>query len=180
MVPPLFKWFLLLIFFMIPVQHVLPSFNIPPINSSVHPLYVSITEMNHNSRENVLEITVKLFADDFESALKSRHNAAVDLSGSKMQKQAEPWVREYIQAHLQLKINSRPVKLEFIGFEKDREAVWCYAQVNEIRKVGRMEIKNTLLYEMFDTQISIMHVNANGTRKSTRLNKPLNTAVFDF
>jgi hypothetical protein len=180
MVPAMFKWLLSFAFFMIPVEHVLASRIFPLDNIPVHPLYVSITEMNHNSREKALEITIKLFADDFESALKSRHNAVVDLSNSKMHKQFEPWVQEYIRAHLQLKLNSRPVNLEFVGFEKDKEAIWCYAQVNEVTKVGRIEVRNTLLYEMFDTQINIMHINANGTRKSTKLNRPADTAIFDF
>jgi hypothetical protein len=128
----------------------------------------------------VLEISVKLYADDLENALRSRHKTVVNLSDPKLQKQADGWVQEYIRSHLQLKINSGAVNLVFIGFEKDKEAVWCYAQVNGVTKLGRLEVRNTLLYEMFDTQMSIMHVNANGTRKSTKLNRPADLAVFDF
>ena len=37
--------------------------------SLFHPFFVSVTEMNHNAKDKTLEISCKLFADDFEKGL---------------------------------------------------------------------------------------------------------------
>ena len=37
--------------------------------SPVHPFFVSVTEINHNAGDKNLEISCKIFTDDFEAAL---------------------------------------------------------------------------------------------------------------
>ena len=44
-----------------------------------HPIYVSVTEIEHNAKEKTLEISCKIFTDDFEKALKATYKTYVDL-----------------------------------------------------------------------------------------------------
>ena len=34
-----------------------------------HPLYISVTEINHNSKDKILEVSCKIFTNDFETVL---------------------------------------------------------------------------------------------------------------
>lgn len=145
-----------------------------------HPFYISVTEVNHNAKEKTLEISCKMFLDDFEKTLRDVTKTEVDLNNIKDKAKVEKLISDYINSHLQLKVDGKAVALQFVGFEKESEAAWCYLQVNNVPSVKQLEIKNTLLFEEFDSQISIMHVTVNGTRKSTRLNKPESVAKFDF
>jgi hypothetical protein len=77
-------------------------------------------------------------------------------------------------------LNNNPAVLEFVGFEKDAEAAWCYVQVSNVKPVNKLEIKNTLLYEAFDSQINIMHVQSGGQRKSAKLSYPEQNFTFEF
>ncbi len=50
-----------------------------------HPFYVSVTEINHNAKEQTLEISCKMFAEDLEEILKKNYKTAIDLSAEKPQ-----------------------------------------------------------------------------------------------
>src|SRR4051812_35859485 len=125
MVMALFKWCIAVL--------VLIQFNLRPAQDGnplpdrkVHPFYVSVTEINHNAKEGELEISCKMFADDFENTLKTEYKISFDIAHPKNQKQAESMVSAYLQKHLQLKINGNPVTMQFVGYEIENEAIWCY------------------------------------------------------
>ena len=145
-----------------------------------HPFYISVTEINHNAKDKTLEISCKMFLDDFEKTLRDVTKTEVDLSNVKDKAKVDKLISDYLNSHLQLKVDGKSVTLQFVGFEKESEAAWCYVQVSNVPSVKQLEIKNTLLFEEFDSQISIMHVTVGGVRKSTRLNKPESVAKFDF
>jgi hypothetical protein len=151
-----------------------------PMYRVSHPFFVSVTEFNHNPRENILEISCKMFADDFENALKAQSRIALDISNPRDSVQLNKFASGYLVKHLQLKINNKAVALQFIGMEKENEAIWCYLQVNNVTGVTRLDISNSLLYDMYKDQISIMHASVKGNRKSTRLVYPDAQASFEW
>ncbi len=71
--------------------------------------------------------------------------------------------------------------LEFVGFEKENDAVWSYFEVKHISTAPKkIEVVNSILYESYDKQMNLMHVSVGGNRKSTRLNYPDKEATFQF
>ena len=44
-----------------------------------HPIYVSVTEIEHNAKDKTLEISCKIFTDDFEKTLSQAYKTYVDL-----------------------------------------------------------------------------------------------------
>jgi hypothetical protein len=81
---------------------------------------------------------------------------------------------------LQIKIDGKPVTLEFVGYEVEGASIWSYFQVNNISEVHRIDFTNTILYELYDTEISIMHAQVGGNKKSTRITNPESAAYFEF
>ena len=148
--------------------------------SLVHPLYVAVTEINHNAQEKTLEISCKTFTDDLEKSIEKSTNQKVDLFNVKDKAAAEKAVAGYFKKHLILKTDGKPVQLELIGFERESEAVWSYFQVNNVSSVKKVDITNNILYEASNDQINLIHVTVNGNRKSTKLGFPDTHAVFDF
>ena len=146
----------------------------------VHPFYVGVTEIQHNEKEKTLEVSVKLFVDDFESALNKQYGATVDLTNPKDAAKTNGQVAAYLQQHLQVKVNGQAVKPEFIGYEKEREAAWCYIQVSNISAVKKLEVDNSLLYEVFDKQIHLIHVTVKDQRKSNKVSFPDSKTSFEF
>ena len=146
----------------------------------VHPLYVAVTEINHNAQEKTLEISCKTFTDDLEKSIEKSMNQKVDLFNVKDKVAAEKAIADYFKKHLVIKSDGKPVQLELIGFERESEAVWSYFQVNNVPSVKKIDITNNILYEASNDQINLMHVTVNGNRKSTKLDFPNTHAAFDF
>lgn len=146
----------------------------------LHPFFVGVTEIQHNAKDKTLEISVKVFAEDFEKTLTQVNKIPVDLVNPKDQVKANKLVATYLQQHLVMKVNGKPVQLEFVGYEKEREAVWCFVQVINIPVVSKIDITNSLLYDAFEQQINLIHVTVNGERKSTKLSFPDQEASFAF
>jgi hypothetical protein len=176
------KWFL------IPVLFFLPGFSaIQPIKSLVnqqpealHPFYISVFEINHNSNERSLEITAKIFADDFEAVLKKNFNTILDISKEAQKPAIEKMMAEYLTKNLQLSVDGRSLEMKFLGFEKDKESVYCYLEVTALPSVKKLSVRNTVLYDHTKDQANIMHVIVGGKRKSMKLDYPKNEAVFEF
>lgn len=146
-----------------------------------HPFFVSVTELKHNVKDKTIEISCKLFIDDFEKALTAAYKAPVDLNNPKNKEQTDMWITGYFKQHFQLKVNGQVLPVAYVGYEKEGEAAWCYLVVNNApATVKLLEVTNNLLYELFESQIHIMHATVNGARKSTKVANPESKVVFDF
>ena len=145
-----------------------------------HPIYVSVTEIEHNAKENSLEISCKIFTGDLEAVLKKNNKIKVDLLAPRDKKAMEALVNNYIQQHLKLKVNEKPVPLSFLGYEQNEETIQSYFQVEEVNTIKSLEVQDNILYEYKSEQMSIIHVTVNGKRKSTKLNNPDYKQIFSF
>jgi len=145
-----------------------------------HPLHLSVVEIEHNAGDKTLEVSCKIFTDDFETTLAKNYNTKVDLINPPNIAAMDTLVKKYILSHLSLKVNGKPVLFNYIGFEHENEAVFGYIEVGNITAVSKLEITNSIMYDKFDDQVNIMHVKVTGERKSTKLNYPQKDAVVIF
>ena len=177
MVILLYKWLLLL-------PALLAGGPSAPLNTNSmarHPLFVSVTEMNYNAADKDLEISCKIFTDDFEKTLSAIYHTKVDLSAPSGKSEADKYVKDYIKNHLVLKLDNKPVTLDYVGFEKENDATWSYFQVSNAGTAPKkIDIVNSILYESYDKQMNLMHVTVGGNRKSTRLSYPDKEASLQF
>jgi hypothetical protein len=148
--------------------------------ASNHPFYVSVTEINHNQKEKALEISCKIFIDDMEDVLKQNFKTVVDLSDQKQQIKNDQLITAYITKNLSITADQKAVQLNYVGYEKDSEAVFCYFEVVNISTVKAIDVSNSILQDLTDKQINIMHVSVNGVRKSYKLDYPQKLAKFNF
>ena len=146
----------------------------------VHPLYISVTEINHNPKDKILEISCKMFTNDFEAVLEKMSGSRVDLSAASGKAASDKLIETYVERHLRLRVDGKAVALHFVGSEKENDGTWSYFQVNDVPAVKKVEAVDELLYDGFNQQINIMHVTVGGQRKSTRLDYPQANAVFEF
>jgi hypothetical protein len=145
-----------------------------------HPFHVSVVETEHNATDKTLEISCKIFTDDFETLLAKNYKVKVDLINPPNKAAMDTLVKKYLLSHLSMKANGRPVVLNYVGFENESEAAYGYFEVENIAVLSKLEITNSILFDKFDDQMNIMHVKVNGNRKSTKLNYPEKEAVFNF
>ena len=146
----------------------------------LHPFYVSVTEINHNAADKSLEVSCKVFTDDLEEVLKQNYRVAVDLSNTAQQAQNNKLVTDYFLKHLAIAADGKVSKLAYLGYEKDKESVYCYFEVLNVSSVKKIELTNSILQDLNDKQINIMHIVVGGSRKSYKLDFPDKKASFTF
>jgi hypothetical protein len=171
----LFKWSLLLSLINMPV-----FLNISGSSAELHPIFMSVTEIEHNAKDKTLEISCKIFTDDFEKTLRQLYKTPVDLINPKDKVAAGKMVSDYVQQHLSVAVNGKKQVLQFIGYEQQEEGILSYYQANNVAAVTKIDVTDNILYEYKKEQIEIIHVTVDGNRKSTRLNNPDDKASFEF
>jgi hypothetical protein len=149
-----------------------PGAGLAASNSAHHPLHLSATEINYNAKENTMELSCRIFTDDFEDALSKSYKVKTDLSAPAGHKAMDGLVKKYMAAHIALAANGKPARLNYLGFEKDNEAVIVYMESEKVENLRNLETTCTVLYDLFDDQTNIFHVTFNGNRKSSKLSYP--------
>jgi hypothetical protein len=145
-----------------------------------HPFHLSSTELNYNAKEATVELSCRVFTDDLEAALAKNFKIKADLSAESQHKTMDVFVKRYALANLALKGNSKPLALNYLGFEKDNEAVIIYLESVQIKGLKKLETTNSILYDQYDDQSNIIHVTNNGKRKSSKLDYPEKKLVTEF
>lgn len=145
-----------------------------------HPYFVSVTEVNHNSKEKIIEVSCKIFTNDLENILRQKTKGAVDILHPKDKTVNNKLIADYLDKNVQIFIDGRNYKLEFLGYEIEDEAVWSYLQIKNISSVKNIKVNDTILYDYKKEEINLLHVSVNGVRKSTKLTNPETTALFEF
>ena len=151
------------------------------ISSAPHPLYISVTEMEYNATEKALEISCKVFTDDFEKGLAKANAAKVDMYNPKDKAVLEKQIADYIRKHLIIKVDGKLLALEYVGYELEEQSTWSYYQATKLTTAPKkVEVHSSIFYELYDKQINIVHMSSGGTRKSTKLDYPATELVFEF
>ena len=137
-----------------------------------HPFYVSVTEINHNAAAKTLEISCKMFSEDIEQILEKNYRTTLDITEEKDRVNFDKYLPDYMTRHLGIVVDGKPVRLNYVGYELDKESAWCYFEVENVGTAKKLDITNSILHDFTNEQINIMHVTVNGNRKSTKMNYP--------
>lgn len=156
------------------------TFLFSPGKTNVHPFYVTVTEIEHNAKAQTLEISCKIFTDDFEHTLRNNYKGKIDLIYPQNAEAVSLIVKDYIKKHLKINVNGVVAEMSFIGYENKDDGIVSYFECEKIKTVKTIEITNNLLYDYKPEQISIIHVTVNGKRQSTKLVNPEEKALLEF
>jgi hypothetical protein len=147
---------------------------------SLHKYYVSVTEIVFNKKTEQLEISLKVFNDDWQNALDHKLGKPVLLGSRNEYEKMDSLVESYINDNFYVKVNSKQKHLNIIGSEMEGEATWIYIYVDVKEKIESIEIKNSLLTEMFDEQRNVVQLNLGKVTRSTLLTRSRSSRLFKF
>lgn len=146
----------------------------------LHKYYLSLTEVTINSKKHTLDVSSKLFIDDFESELGKIENKKIDLSIALKSKEVEQLLFNYLNKNFKINVGGKLQKLEYVGYEIENDAIWCYMEVAHFKEKGTISILNTLLYERFPEQSNLINITWDGVSKTAKLSNPEKLAEFIF
>ncbi|MCK0158467.1 hypothetical protein MWU65_14830 [Cellulophaga sp. F20128] len=149
---------------------------------AVHKFYVSVTNINYSEKENSLQITSRVFIDDFDLLLKERYGFTANLATKVEDKEAESYIEKYTKTKFHITINNVAVPVNYIGREYDNDVVILYLEVEDVvlAKMKSIEIENGMLTDLFEEQKNLVHFKYNGAKKSFVLIKGNNKGMLKF
>ena len=147
---------------------------------AVHPFYISVCQVDHNPETGALEMSFRIFMDDLELALEAMGTDRLHLGTERETEKADLYIGRYLTRHVVVEINGRRVSVAFLGKEVDPDAIWCYMEVENVPVLESLTMTNSLLLETFEEQVNLVHVHANGQKKSLVFDRQQVTQTLDF
>jgi len=145
-----------------------------------HPFYVSVTEVNHNAKNQSIEISCRMFYDDLERELNKTAHPQIDIVKPKDKALVNQMIADYVKKHVNIKVDGKPLTLSFVGYEIQEDGAWSYFEIKGVSKPKQITVHDDLLYSAHPEQINMIHTTVNGERKSTKLDNPAADATFSF
>jgi hypothetical protein len=147
-----------------------------------HKFYVSVTNVEYYDKGKALQITSRVFIDDFEKALEERYEVKTLLGTPKEILNAEVYIEKYLKAKFLVKINGEVVRYQFLGKKYDNDIMICFLEIPEIAlsQLNSIEIQNELLMDIFEEQKNILHYKILEKKKSFVLIRENNKGMLNF
>jgi hypothetical protein len=124
-----------------------------------HPFFVGVTQVEYKSEEKLLQVSAKLFFDDFEAAVKKDLNlSSLNIVYPKDSALVDLYIKTYFLKHFTILENNKPISLNYLGYEIQKEAAWVYLEAENCELPKKMSIMNTLLCEYTDKQNNIIQL----------------------
>jgi hypothetical protein len=147
----------------------------------LHPIHLSVSEINYSEKDKALQITSRIFLDDLELSIRNqRKQPDLDLLEPASGLTANQLISEYLLKHFTVKLDGKIQKLSFLGFEREDPAVICYIEIENVKKFKTIEVKNELIMETHVDQSNLIHVTYKGPVKSLRLTRDKSMDVLTF
>jgi len=146
----------------------------------LHPLHVSVTEIEFDEKDKALEIMMRVFIDDLELTMRKRLNQPeLDITAPKGIT-VDQMMQPYINEHFKITLDNKVQKLRYLGHEQEGEAFIFYVEAENVKKLKTIQVMNNIIMEMHDDQSNLVHVTVRGKVKSLRLTKDEQTNSLTF
>lgn len=123
---------------------------------AAHPLHTSVAILNYQPASGKIDLSIRVFADDFERAA-ARRSATLAASRAK-----ESPLLGYIRASFVVTdASGRTIPLEWCGWRRQRDLVWlCFRARNAAR--GGLLIADRIFHDLYDDQINVVQAKSDG------------------
>ncbi len=124
--------------------------------STLHTYHTSLTRMNYNQKEKLVEVTIQLFTHDLVPMLEKRTKKQIDLEKTP---DIDKSIVKYLDENFVLKDKNGEIKkLVWVGKEIKADTVFVYIEIPLLEDFGNYSLQNTLFFESFPEQTNLVIV----------------------
>ncbi|NNJ89907.1 MAG: hypothetical protein HKP53_10920 [Eudoraea sp.] len=147
-----------------------------------HKFYVSVTNIEYYEKGKALQITSRVFIDDYEKVLEERYDVKTLIGTHEELSNADEYIEKYLNAKFLVKINGKPTPYQFLGKKFDNDIMICFLEIPDIslEQLETIEIQNELLMDIFEEQKNILHFKILEKKKSFVLIRESNKGMLIF
>ncbi|UAB75938.1 DUF6702 family protein [Mesoflavibacter sp. SCSIO 43206] len=148
--------------------------------NTLHKYYVSITQIEFVKEKQSVQIISRIFIDDFESVLRKRYDKNITLDRGDDETQIDDYIKKYLLTKIEISINNKEVIPNFIGKKYDDGIMHCYLEIENIKSISTFQIKNKVLFDMFEDQKNVIRTNINNKNKTVVLTAQNDKGLLNF
>ena len=137
-------------------------------SEAVHDIHVSKCSIDFSNEEKTLQITLHIYLDDLEAAIK---NGGVEeklhLCTEKEHENGDKHVLAYFKKMFTLEVNGKPVTYNYLGKEisEDLLAGWFYLEVEDVQELKDLKVNYGILTDLYNDQQSVIKIKGPKKRK---------------
>jgi hypothetical protein len=147
---------------------------------SLHKFYVSLVQMDYNEKNSSFEITMKIFTDDLENALKERSGLLLKLGTPDELPATDSILSAYISENFRLDVNGKELKYQYLGKEVELDVTWCYLEVSGVHSVEKIKVTDRMLTELFENQSNLIKIKYRDKESAALLNRNKLSDIIRF
>lgn len=150
--------------------------------SLVHPLHVSVTEIEMDEKDKRLEIMMRVFIDDLEVTLSKKFKQPeLDILNPKGLT-VDQMMEDYLKTHFKIILDNKLQAIKYLGHELEGDAFIFYIEGKNVKKWKTIQVQNDIITETYDDQSNLVHVTWQGMVRSLRLtrNHPIDKLTFEI
>jgi hypothetical protein len=130
--------------------------------SFAHDYHTSLTRIDHDAKEGLLEITVRVFDHDLEAVLAKKAGARVNIGDSK---DSDALIFDYVEKNLIVRdAAGSPLKLEWVGKEMATDIIYLYIEARYEGDPAMLLVADRLFCEEFPEQVNLLQARYSGFR----------------
>lgn len=148
----------------------------------LHPIHVSVTEIEFDKKDQALEIMMRVFMDDLELALRNElKRPDLDIMNPGKGTTVDELAKNYIQKHFKIVLDEKIREMRYLGHEREGQAFIFYIEISNVKDWKTITIQNDIIMATHDDQSNIVHVFVDDDTKSLRLtrNTPVDKLTFE-
>lgn len=138
------------------------AFCLLPSPAGAHRFHTSLTRMDYNAEQKLVEITIQVFSHDLESALERREGKRIRLD--KTPKIDEIIVKYLADRFVFKNAKGEQKKLRWIGMEQKTDALWLYLETPMPEPLDGATLENRIFQEFLKDQINLVTTRYNNTK----------------
>ena len=136
------------------------------VQATIHPYYVSTMEIDYRPDRSALQITIRVFTDDWQLMLNTDYDQELRLDPDSDAAQTVIHSSDYLQKEIELKLNDNKVQPVFLGREYQDDQIVFYLEIKDVAEVKTLTVSNSILFEVLDGQQNIVRIKTPIKRKS--------------
>lgn len=133
---------------------------------AVHKFYVSIYQIDFVPEKKRVEITARIFMDDFNLALEKEFKIKTTLGEKSETTQDVELLKKYLAKHLRVFIDGKEKQVTFLSKEMENNVVIVYMKITDIKKFNSFKIHNNALLDLYPDQQNIIQTNFYKNKKN--------------
>ena len=136
------------------------------VQATIHPYYVSTMEIDYRPDRSALQITIRVFTDDWQLMLNTVYDQDLRLDPDSDAAQIVIHSSGYLQKEIELKLNDTELQPVFLGMEYQDDQIVFYLEVKDVVEVKTLIVSNSILFEALEGQQNIVRIKTPTKRKS--------------